>query len=82
MIDKEDIIAEYEKQLQEKDIEIERLANELNKCMIERNNFLSRNEKAIEYIEQIGSKTKVDDTMAVINFVREIKNILKGEDNE
>lgn len=41
-----------------------------------------RIDKAIEYIEQVGSKTKVDDTMAVINFVREIKNILKGEDNE
>lgn len=53
--------------------ENERLAIELNNCMIERNNFLSRNEKAIEYIKE----NCIDDEF-YINLTYKEKHIIKA----
>lgn len=39
----------------------------------------NRCEKALAYIEEQGSKIRVDDYEAIILFVNELKRILKGE---
>ena len=75
------------KQLQE---ENEKLLVELNKNMIERNNYLSKNEKAIEYINKFWKKKSyyedVDNCMKYATMNEwdksDLLNILQGEDKE
>lgn len=58
--------------------ENERLSVELNTCMIERNNFLSRNEKAIEYVERVCESEK--NINPYILHAPTLLNILQGSD--
>ena len=63
--------------------EIERLTNELNACMIERNRFLDRIDKALEliYVNAYDTERKecIDDLWGSIE---ELVDILKGSDKE
>lgn len=58
--------------------ENERLVNELNNCMIERNQFLSRNEEAIKYVNnqdyEIGYECLLNKDYLL--------DILQGEDKD
>ena len=86
-IDYEDckILLDYITNLQE---ENERLSIELNKNMIERNNYLSRNEKAIEHIEESLYILKGDGDILIATsnvrniYIKPLLNILKGSDKE
>lgn len=62
--------------------ENERLTNELNTCMIERNNFLSRKEKAVEYIKLRKEICERQENMTGINILVELLNILNGRSDE
>lgn len=63
--------------------ENERLAIELNKNMIERNNYLSRNEKAIEFIKEKGCYYSGDfDDILDLYDLNDLLNILNGGDEE
>ena len=81
--DEEDIIAEYEKQLQKKDTVIE-ILEENNKLLIHQKQQLyedldmlsERIDKAIEYIETM-PLTKGTEWYRI-----QLLDILKGEDNE
>lgn len=57
--------------------ENERLSVELNKNMIERNNYLSRNEKALDKLYCYG---EVFDSKILQQFQKEMENVLQGED--
>jgi len=62
--------------------ENERLSVELNKNMIERNNYLSRNEKAIEKLESIRTfGLRIGKTL-FSTLINESIDILNGDDNE
>lgn len=67
--------------------EIERLSIELNQCMIERNNYLSRNEKAIDYIDKYLEREHFDYNILETNTIYnrdlfKVKNILQGVNKE
>ena len=66
--------------------ENDRLTNELNTCMIERNNFLSRIEKAVEYIDVITNKSIYESGYGkgtAITICKEhLLDILNGDNNE
>ena len=68
-----DLLLDYITNLQQ---ENERLTNELNTCMIERNNFLSRIDKVIDYIKE--HKKEITKTQAnIFNEDRQDKPKLK-----
>ena len=70
-------------ELEKANKEIERLSTELNTCMIERNNYLSKIDKAIEYIEQYGNLYCLKHTQfKKYKQYEELLDILRGEDNE
>ena len=80
-----DNLLDYIADLQE---ENKRLSIELNKNMIERNNYLSRNEKAIEHIEESLYILKGDGDILIATsnvrniYIKPLLNILKGSDKE
>jgi len=62
--------------------ENERLSVELNKNMIERNNYLSRNEKAIEKLKSIRIFGLRSGKTLFSTLINESIDILNGDDNE
>lgn len=70
----------------EKDKEIERLSVELNKNMIERNNYLSRNEKANTLLDEMLERAYIDGEYIMYDYstseLLEVKQALQGEDKD
>lgn len=60
--------------------ENDRLTNELNTCMIERNNFLSRIEKAVAYIKSNEIDVCTIKNNDIYDTKKELLNILNGSD--
>ena len=81
------LLLDYITNLQE---ENERLSVELNQNMIERNNYLSRNEKAIDFVKKESKKcysnqTNDNSTKVIGNFMwhtDKLLNILNGGDDK
>jgi len=72
------LLLDYINNLQE---ENERLSVELNKNMIERNNYLSRNEKAIEKLKSIRIFGLRSGKTLFSTLINESIDILNGGDN-
>lgn len=78
--DEEDAITEYEKQLQKKDNEIERLTFESTKWESKFYDEAKKVDKAIEYINWVWNNTnKPTNTIVAL---RTLENILQGSDKE
>ena len=79
---------DYEEQVRkaklcdEKDKEIERLSNELNQQFIKCDKYMTRNEKAIEYIERDLFNLNIQENIVAKYELLQIKDILKGVDKE
>lgn len=75
------IIKNQERTITKLKEENERLSVELNTCMIERNNYLSKIDKAIEYIKINGEVIDIYEPEIIINKCK-LLSILRGENNE